>query len=513
MNESSYTPTSPLLLPIAQELILIDRNSELIVEEIPAWLAESLGKTRESIIGGKAAAILEPLLPGVAELARSVNLYKKPVSEYQTMFIDPNGNSHNLQLSAIPIELPDGRSGAKVFITQQDVEAESTQHARLNDRPAIPSFHGIVGASEAIKRVFNKIRMYGVITAPVLITGETGAGKEGVARALHYVSRRASGPFEAVNCSAITEALFESEFFGHEKGSFTGALRMHKGRFERAHSGTLFLDEIGDLPASFQTKLLRVIETEMIDRVGAEQSVKIDVRLVAATNRNLEYEVAQRSFRADLFYRIGALHISIPPLRERVEDLSLLVNHFIGVLNRKYDRSVICLTPEALHLLRQYQWPGNVRELRNLMERLFAENSTDVIGLRSLREWYEERVSVGTSRAYNPNVTVLPYRPAIPLGMGGHTDEEGIRTSSVGGSYSPVQADSRASFAAALPPPLKPVVDKPILDVATIRRAFCEAGGNMTRTAMLLGIHKATLYRLLKSLDLDRAALEKHLQG
>jgi len=278
-----------------------------------------------------------------------------------------------------------------------------------------------------------------------------------------------------MNCSAITDTLFESELFGHEKGSFTGAIKSHRGRFERADGGTLFLDEIGDLPAVSQAKLLRVLETSQIERVGSETPIKVNVRIVAATNHNLEKKSLENAFRSDLYYRINALQIHIPPLRERTDDIELLIQHFIQILNKRYDRNICCLTREAVQLLKQYQWPGNIRELRNLMERLFAENHTEVIGLRSLREWYEERMNAAryaSDKDYR-DVTILPDRQPIPLGMSDRkTDLNGSSERKIGEEE--------------------------------LRNAFRLAGGNITRASEILGIHKATFYRTLKSLNLDR---------
>jgi transcriptional regulator with PAS, ATPase and Fis domain len=256
-------------------------------------------------------------------------------------------------------------------------------------------------------------------------------------------------------------------------------MRSHRGRFERANGGTLFLDEIGDLPAISQAKLLRVLETSQIERVGSETPIKVDVRVIAATNHNLEQESQNNRFRADLYYRINALQITVPPLRDRAEDLELLIQYFIKRLNQKYNRNVSCLTREAVQLLKQYQWPGNVRELRNLMERLFAENQTDVIGLRSLREWYEERMNAAQyapERNYS-DVTILPWQQPIRLGMPQNQ-----------GSQIKANGDKK-------------------LDENELRQAYQMANGNITKAAELLGIHKATFYRTLKALNLEREDL------
>lgn len=356
----------------------------------------------------------------------------------------------------------------KTLVTTKDLVV---QHIEQPMPPvAENTFLGLVGNSLAMQRVFDKVRMYALSDAPVLITGETGAGKEGIASALHRLSKRTDGPFVTMNCSAITDTLFESELFGHEKGSFTGALKAHKGRFERADKGTLFLDELGDLPPLSQAKLLRALETSQIERVGAESPIKVNVRVVAATNHNLEKESHENLFRADLFYRLNALQINVPPLRARPEDIEALIQHFIKLLNKKYDRTVVCLTKEAVQLLKQYQWPGNVRELRNLMERLFAENMTDVIGLRALKEWYEERI--GAAGYVVPNnykeTVITPDKSAIRLGM---------------------------------------VTEDKKLDQEDLKNAFVAAEGNITKASQILNVHKTTFYRAMKELGLSRENL------
>ena len=357
-----------------------------------------------------------------------------------------------------------------------------------------PTIHGksdffdMVGVSEVMQQVFKKVAMYASSDAPVLITGETGAGKEGIASSIHKLSKRSNGPFITMNCSAITDTLFESELFGHERGAFTGAVSSHKGRFERANGGTLFLDELGDLPPLSQAKLLRALETSTIERVGSENSIKVNVRVIAATNHNLEKESLENRFRPDLFYRLNALHIEVPPLRERVNDIEPLINHFIGIFNKKYSRNVACLTKEAIQLLLQYRWPGNVRELRNLIERLFAENQTEVIGLRSLSDWFQERqiaAQYARDKEYH-DVIITPNTQPILLG---HNSQNNDGCNSVSGIIMPSRG--------------KNISKKAMID------AFNLAGGNITEASRLLGIHKATFYRTMKSLGLSREDLSK----
>jgi two-component system NtrC family response regulator len=233
-------------------------------------------------------------------------------------------------------------------------------------------FGNIIGKSKAIRDVFETIQKVAPSNATVLIEGESGTGKELVAKSIHFNSPRRDNPFVAVNCSALAESLLESELFGHEKGAFTGAVSSKKGRFELAHGGTLFLDEIGELSPNLQVKLLRVLQEKTFERVGGVRSVAVDIRVIAATNKNLKEEMTAGRFREDLFYRLNVMHIVIPPLRERREDIRLLVNHFIEKYNseRKSAAPVKGVAQDVDRLFYEYSWPGNVRELENVIERV-----------------------------------------------------------------------------------------------------------------------------------------------
>jgi DNA-binding NtrC family response regulator len=227
----------------------------------------------------------------------------------------------------------------------------------------------IVGSSPVMLSVFEQIRKVAPTESAVLITGESGTGKELVARAIHRNSRRAAGPFVQVNCGALAEGVLESELFGHEKGAFTGAVRRRKGRFELAQGGTLLLDEVGEVPPSTQVKLLRVLQEKTYERVGGEETLRADVRIVAATNRDLRKEVESGGFREDLYYRLHVIPIEMPPLRDRPEDIPLLADFFLARLCRERGHAPVALTPGAKSVLGSYAWPGNVRELENVMER------------------------------------------------------------------------------------------------------------------------------------------------
>ena len=228
---------------------------------------------------------------------------------------------------------------------------------------------GIVGKSPSIVNIIELIIKIADSPSNVLITGESGTGKELVARAIHNYGHRKDRPFVAINCSAIPEGLFESELFGHIKGSFTGAIASKEGIFESANGGTVFLDEIGDIPHNFQVKLLRVLEDKSVKRVGGNQEIKVDVRIIAATNRDLKKAVAEGNFREDLFYRLDVIPVEMPPLRERKDDIPLLVEHFLSKYNRLIGREIKGMSPEAMQKMIHFQWKGNVRELENVIER------------------------------------------------------------------------------------------------------------------------------------------------
>jgi transcriptional regulator with GAF, ATPase, and Fis domain len=308
--------------------------------------------------------------------------------------------------------------------------------------------HVMVGEAEPMRKVKEFIERAAPSDAGVLVLGESGTGKELVAKAIHHTSRRANESFEVVNCAALSESLVESELFGHVKGAYTGATADRAGRFELAHKGTIFLDEIGELPDRIQTKLLRVLEQGESVRVGEAKVRTVDVRVVAATNRDLDEEVAQGRFRQDLFYRLNILRVGIPPLRDRGDDLDLLVEHYCGVFARKTGRASFSLSPGVLKQFRRYQWPGNVRELRNVLERLAVLVPADPITERDL--------------------------PAGLLAGAGPAPQ--------GGTSSLKLED---------------------IEREHVMRVLERANGNKKKAAELLGIDRSTLYARLKSYDPD----------
>jgi len=266
----------------------------------------------------------------------------------------------------------------------RQLELENRRLRAELSRP--PGFTHLMGSSRALEKVLKQARSVAATSATVLLSGENGTGKEMLARAIHEESPRAGGPFVAVSCAALPEALIESELFGHEKGAFTSATQMHKGRFELADGGTLFLDEIGDLSAAVQVKLLRVLQEREFERVGGTKTLPVDIRLIAATNRDLEKEVAHGRFRQDLFFRLNVVPLVLPPLRERPDDIPILAAYFAGKSAQRYGQPTPELEPALVEVLLDYNWPGNVRELENLMERLVVLSNTTTLGLEFVPE-------------------------------------------------------------------------------------------------------------------------------
>jgi len=455
----------------------------------------------------------------------------------------------------------------EVFAKPIVVDEVADTIRRLLDRQRLSRLTGLIGQSEGIREVLVKVEQIAPVSSTVLVEGESGTGKELVARAIHRLSPRRNKPFIAVNVGALPETLLESELFGHEKGAFTGAAERRIGRFELADTGTLFLDEIGDVPLATQVKLLRVLEEREITRVGGTQSIPVDVRVVAATNKPLRDGVEEGRFRSDLYYRLNVLSVYLPPLRERREDIPILVRQFITELSRQHDRPFKGISPEALEMLVDYAWPGNVRELRNLVESMVVLAPGREIGpadiprqiregggarflpvhvgpvmreragvegrelefiVRSLvelklqveelrRQLAEERLArehlaraTGSALGMPIAVTDGTVAGAAALGPG---------TSLGAGEASLVPPSPRFGGVGIEPrdqaPPPSVVTIRPGMTMAEIERAAIEAAlretrGNRRKAAELLGIGERTLYRKLREYQLvvDTSALD-----
>ena len=369
------------------------------------------------------------------------------------------------------------RSGAQDFV-EKPLSLEKTllavrntlQRRRLETevralKRQLDERYVMVGESPALRRLRAEIEQAAPSNGRALIFGENGTGKELVARAIHVRSLRAEGPFVEVNCAAIPEDLIESELFGHVKGAFTGALAARKGKFELADGGTLFLDEVGDMSLKTQAKVLRALQEQRIEPVGGAGSVEVDVRVVAATNKNLEEEIRQGRFRDDLFFRLNVIPFQVPPLRERREDIPLLARYFVDVLSAEHGRRPRTIAPEALAALSRLPWPGNVRELRNIIERLVIMAPGDTIERRHLPS------------------TLLDSLPADEPAA------EALPGDAAGGSR---LHEAREAF-----------------ERSYILAKYRECGGNMSRTAEALGVERSNLYRKMKGYGLLPARRER----
>jgi len=421
------------------------------------------------------------------------------------------------------------RLGLTGFLSKAADPAEVTATVRrLIERRKLQQRTGIIGESPAIQEVLVKIEQMAPVSSTVLIEGESGTGKELVARAIHDLSPRRGKPFITVNCAALPETLLESELFGHEKGAFTGAAERRLGRFELSDGGTIFLDEVGEMPPATQVKLLRVLEDRTFFRVGGTQAIKVDVRVIAATNKALKEEVMLGRFRDDLFYRLNVLYIYLPPLRERRTDIALLVRRFIADFAKQLDRQFRGITPEALQILVDADWPGNIRQLRNLIESMVV------------------LAPEGEIRASDIPRDIREHEHALSLRLVGPVRETGGGGGSGSGSGGPTAGAQELEFifrslvelklqveelrrrleerpssrvevievgpgsqvGAVAPLPAEPapeadVVYRPGMTMADVERAAIEAAlretqGNRRKAAEILGIGERTLYRKLK---------------
>jgi two-component system response regulator HydG len=381
-----------------------------------------------------------------------------------------------------------------------DRAAERTRLARVNRELKRQidekfGFEGVVGNSPKVHEVLAKLKGVAPTSATVLIQGETGTGKELAAKAIHTNSPRRNKPFVAMNCTALNENLLEDELFGHEPGAFTGADRLRKGRFEYANGGTLFLDEVGDMPPTLQAKLLRVLENQEVLRIGSNEPIKVNVRLLSATNRDLEAAVAEGAFRQDLYYRLKVVTIKLPPLRERKEDIPLLAYHFVKEFNQRHGKNVKEISKPVFRAMEAYSWPGNVRELRNLIESMVVQDHDGILDLDDVQESDSlRRMEPADNHAASPaNLVGRPlteierYYIERTLELTRGNREEAARLLAIGERtlYRVIQEWN--------------LQDK-------IKQALAEAGGDVAEAARRLNMKEPVLQRKLKKWGLQPPA-------
>jgi two-component system, NtrC family, nitrogen regulation response regulator NtrX len=395
--------------------------------------------------------VLDVWLPGVDGLMTLQRLRERKIDS-QVVMISGHGNIESavraIKMGAFdfvekPLSLEKTVLVVRNALRQRDLETENRALRARVDRQ-----HVMVGESFALRQLREQVEMAAPTNGRVLIYGENGTGKELVARTVHQLSRRRNAPFVEVNCAAIPEELIESELFGHMKGAFTGAVADKPGRFEQASSGTIFLDEIGDMSLKTQAKVLRVLQEQVMERVGGTQRIKVDVRVLAATNKELPAEIRAGRFREDLYFRLNVIPIFVPPLRDRRDDIPLLADHFMAMIAAEDGRRPKRFAPEAVARLQHYAWPGNVRELRNIVERLMIMVPGDTITAQDL-------AFLGHDELRTP---LEPVDPSMPL------------------------AEAREHF-----------------ERDYILQALAAQSGNISRTAEVLGVERSNLYKKMKA--------------
>ena len=478
---SASAKERPLTDPAGQILLISDDPDRLrVLETVLGFMERPVrvgGGCRDWSVDGEAADRIEAIIIGgcsdPGDLPSLIEGLQEALPDVPVLMVRSGGTAREEEAGQRRIlawvDWPLRHDDLQHALENAELFRES-RTGKSRRRP-VELFRSLVGSSRRITEVRRLIEQVAPTEASVLILGESGTGKEVVARNIHYYSRRRDRPFVPVNCGAIPPDLLESELFGHEKGAFTGAISARQGRFELAEGGTLFLDEIGDMPLPMQVKLLRVLQERTFERVGSSKSVSTDVRIVAATHRNLEEMIAAGKFREDLYYRLNVFPVEMPPLRERLEDMPLLINELIARIEHE-KRGSVRLTAAAVMALCQYPWPGNVRELANLIERLAILHPFGVVDVRDLPQKY-----CPDAGAVEEICRELP--PPVPF------------PDMLGESRLPREGLNLKEHLAEL-------------EVSLIKQALQEADGVVAHAAKLLSMRRTTLVEKLRKYGLQR---------
>jgi PAS domain S-box-containing protein len=456
-NDPANAIYRAILISMGEGIVFADHNNRIVcvnpmAEQIRGIKASNyLGRDLLSIHTPPARERIGAIIAGLRD--GSIPSHVRPLETKGRIF----------ENSYYPIRDEEGRFIGTVMISRDITEKERLKEENSVLRDQLVTEHscgGMIGRSPTMQPVFNLIRSTAPLDSTILISGESGTGKELVARELHQRSRRSSAPLVKVNCAALPESLLESELFGFERGAFTGAVRERKGKFEQADRGTLFLDEIGEMPLSAQAKLLRVLQERTVERIGGNREITVDVRIIAATNRDLRQDIAAGQFREDLFYRLNVIPVHLPPLRERHQDILPLASIFLSRFATEMGRAELSLSREAKKALLDHDYPGNVRELKNAMERATALCQGQELTLQDLPPEIAGVVS-------EQQVKGLAYAPAAPPSL-------------------------RATAAA----PLAEVLDH--REEELIRQALAQAGNRRGEASRILGISRKTLWKKMK---------------